>query len=155
MAQGEKKYSHQSRHGGWQMLGKTCRETCGPFILVSGRFRFMCTRDRNPSSSERREQAGGPSKSRSCFPWWRRGQGKELLQVPSSPTHPLWMAGNSVAWWEADVAKGISLQRLSYSGQTAGRLSCGRVSCLRKPPQRRDAPGEGILCQGSLLHWHW
>lgn len=61
MAQGEKKYSHQSRHGGWQMRGKTCRETCGPFILVSGRFCFMCTRVRNPSSSERREQAGGPS----------------------------------------------------------------------------------------------
>lgn len=98
---------------------------------------------------------GGPLKSRSCFPWWRRGQGKELLQVPSSPTHPLWMAGDSVAWWEADAAKGISLQRLSCSGQTADRLPCRRVSCLRKPPQRRDAPGKGILCQGSLLHWYW
>ena len=31
----EKKYSNQSRYGGWQMLEKSCRKTCGPFRLTS------------------------------------------------------------------------------------------------------------------------
>lgn len=31
---GKKKYSNQSRHGGWQMLEKSCRKTCGPFRLT-------------------------------------------------------------------------------------------------------------------------
>ena len=27
----KKKYSNQSRHGGWQVLEKSCRKICGPF----------------------------------------------------------------------------------------------------------------------------
>lgn len=121
-------------------------------IPVSGRFCLRYTGDRNPSSSERREWAEGPWQSRSCLSWWRRGQGRELLQLPSNSTHPFWMAGGP---WPAaafslagDAAKGISLQRLGYSERTAGGASCGKVCCL---PRRRGASGKGILCQGSLL----
>ena len=126
--------------------------------LVSGRFCLKHTRDKNPSSSETREYAKGPWQSGSCLPWQRRGQEKELLQPPSNPPIPSgWQAINGLqqpsVWQEMDAVKGIFLQRLSYSGQTAGRLSCGKVCCLRKPPKRRGAAGKGMLCQVSLLHW--
>ena len=34
MAQGPKTYSNQSGHGGWQVLEKNYRKTCGPFRLT-------------------------------------------------------------------------------------------------------------------------
>lgn len=56
-------------------------------------------------------------------------------------------------WQEMDAVRGASLQKWSCSSPTAGRLSYGRVCCLRRPPRRRGATGKGMLFQGSLLHW--
>ena len=76
--------------------------------------------------------------------------GEELPQHPSDPTRPLQMAGDRLSglqqpsvWQETGAVRVIFLQKWSCSGLTAGRLSCGRVCCLRKPPRRRGATGKG------------
>ena len=134
---------------------------CLKSILVSGWFCLTCTRDKNPSSSERREYAQGPWQSGSCLPWSGRWARKRA-DAASFQSHPSPLGGRRLrgpqqpsVWQEMGVVRGTSLQKLNYSGQTAGRPSCGRVCWLRKPPRRRGAIGKGMLCQGSLLHWRW
>lgn len=115
-------------------------------ILDSGRFCLMCTRDKNSNSSKRRKYAEGPWQW--VLPSMAGGgkQSKELPHPPPNPTHPLWtgLSGRQQlsVWQEKDVAKGASLQRRSCSGLTAGRLSCGKVGCLKTPPRRRGATGK-------------
>lgn len=156
MTQGKgEKYSNQSRHRSWQVLKKKKQlENSGPsrprmvvkiHILESGRFQF---KDGNM------QKALG---SGSCLP--RQGRKTKschiLHPVPPAPL----TAGLSgllqqlSVWQEKDVAKGISLQRMSCSGRTAGRRSCGKVCCLKRPPRRRGATGKDMLFQESLLHW--
>lgn len=113
-------------------------------ILDSGRFCLMCTRDKNSNLSKRRKYAEGPWQW--VLPSMAGGgkESKELPHPPPNPTHPLWTAGLSgrqqlSVWQEKDVEKGASLQRRSCSGLTAGRLSCGKVGCLKTPPGRRGA----------------
>lgn len=113
-------------------------------ILDSGRFCLMCTRDKNSNLSKRRKYAEGPWQW--VLPSMAGGgkESKELPHPPPNPTHPLWTAGLSgrqqlSVWQEKDVENGASLQRRSCSGLTAGRLSCGKVGCLKTPPGRRGA----------------
>ena len=124
---------------------------CLKSILVAGRFCLTCTRDKNLDSSESRECGQGPWQGGPAFPgsgWrWTR---EELPQHPSHPTRPLRMAGDRLSglrqpsvWQETGAARVIFLQKWSCSGPTAGRPSCGRVCCLRKPPRRRGATGKG------------
>ena len=107
---------------------------CLKTILVSGRFCLTCTRDKNPDSSERRDcgqgswQAGPDSPGRG----WRGPGGFQ-------PSRPLRVAG--------DPLHGLQFDRSSL-GPLAGRPACGRGCCLRKPPRRRGAPGNAMLCQG-------
>lgn len=165
MARGEKVFESVQARRGWQMLEKSCRETRGPFRLTGGRspqtgvgrLCLTCTRDKNPDSSGGNAQralgrvgpafpGGGGEQGENCTASFHSrsfppgGRGLSGLQQPS-------------VWQETNAGKGTSLQRPSYSGRTAGRPSCGRVCCLRKPPRRRGATGKGKLCQGSLLHW--
>lgn len=150
----KKNVVNQSRHRSWQMLetaGKLALSDLGWWfkkkihILDSGRFCLMCTRDKN-SNSKRRKYAEGPWQW--VLPSMAGGgkQSKELPHPPPNPTHPLWtgLSGRQQlsVWQEKDVEKGASLQRRSCSGLTAGRLSCGKVGCLKTPPRRRGATGK-------------
>ena len=104
---------------------------CLKSILVSGGFCLTCTRDKSPDSSERREYAQGPWQGGSCLPWWGRQTRKRAATAscPSNPSHPLWMAGDSVAcsslhfgrrwvWWG---------ELLGRSWATQGRLQVHRL----------------------------
>lgn len=150
------------------MLEKSCRKTCGPFRLTGVKnphtdvrkiVPYVHKRQKSQFLRERREYAEGPWHSTVGPAFPGGGSEKErAAQLPSNPTHPL--GGRCLSglqqpsvWQETDVVKGTSLQRLSYSVQTAGRPSCGKVCCLRKPPRKRGATGKGMLCQESLLHW--
>jgi hypothetical protein len=151
------------------MLENSCRKACGPFrvtvvvkihILVSRRFCLTCTSIKNPNSSKRRENAEGPWQSGFCLPW--HGRTEKRAATASIKSHPYPLESRQLSslqqpsvWQEMDVVKGTSLQRWSCSEQTAGKLSCGRVCCLRRPPRRRGATGKGMIFQGSLLHWRW
>lgn len=112
-------------------------------ILESGRFQFK------DKGIRRGPLAVGPA-------FHGRGRKTEKRAATSSPA-PL-TAGLSglqqlSVWQEKDVVKGISLQRMSCSELTAGRQSCGKVCCLKRPPRRRGATGKDMLFQESLLHW--
>lgn len=65
-----------------------------------------------------------------------------------------WLSGFwwPLVWQEMDAVKKTSLQRLSCSGRTVGRLSSARVYCLRRSPKRGGTNGIIVFCQRSLLH---
>ena len=125
---------------------------CLKSILVSGRFCRTCTRDKNPDSSDRRGcgqgswQAGPASPGRG----WRGaregvpgGLPAQLAPPGGGPTlHSL----QQPSVWQEMVERGVIPQKWSCSGPLAGRLSCGRGCCLRKP-RRRGASGEDVLCR--------
>lgn len=145
------------------------RKTCGPFrlmmvlkihTLVSGRFCLTCTRDKNSISSKRRDYAEDPWQNGSCLPW--PGRTEKTAATASLQSHPSPRDGRRLSglrqpsvWQETDAVRGTSRQRWSCSVKTAGRLSYGRICCLRRPPRRRDVTGKGMLFQESLLHWRW
>lgn len=108
-----------------------------PYVYQRQKFQFIKEKEicRGPWQWVLPSMAGGGKQS------------KELPHPPPNPTHPLWTAGLSgrqqlSVWQEKDVEKGASLQRRSCSGLTAGRLSCGKVGCLKTPPRRRGAAGK-------------
>lgn len=101
---GEKKYSDQSRHRGWQMLGKTCRKIC-PFRLTGVENPHIGVRKivsywhapetKNPIPQK--EICRGPL-AELVLPFlvWEINK-ERAAEPPSNPTHLLWMAGDSVA----------------------------------------------------------
>ena len=88
----EKKCLNQSGHGGWQMLEKSCRKTCGPFRLTGVKNPHIGVRKIVPYVHQRRksqflirEYAEGPWQSGSRLPWpGRKGLHGPLL-IPLTP----------------------------------------------------------------------
>lgn len=94
---------------------------------------------------------------RVVLPLLGRGTGKGQRAATSSSLPHLGCRRLSSLWWpsgrqEVDAVKKTSLERLSCSGRTAGRLPRARVYCLRRPPRRGTATGKNTFSQRSLLH---
>lgn len=100
----EKKYSNQSRHRGWQMLEKSCRKTCGPFRLTGVKNPHIGIRKIVPSVHQKQSQffrekgiCIGPLAEWVLPSLLGEVNKKRAAQPPPNPTHPLWMADDSVA----------------------------------------------------------
>lgn len=85
-----------------------------------------------------------------AFPGGEVTKGR-AAQPPSDLTHPLWVAGASVACAALGLVgdrcgKGIfsAEKSLGYSGQTA-------VCCLRKPPKRKRGILPGVFASLPLM----
>lgn len=157
MTQGKGKKStqiNQSRHRSWQVLKKQL-ENWSLQTQGGGKNPYTGVRKIPIQRQGTMQRALG---SGFCLP--RQGEEnreKSCHILHPVPPTPLTAGLNGLqqlsVWQEKDVAKGISLQRTSCSGLTAGRRSCGKVCCLKRPPRRIGATGKDMLFQESLLHW--
>lgn len=143
MTQGRGEYSNQSRHRSWQKLKNSWKTgPSRPRVVVkihipeSGRFQF---KDKGIC---RGPLAVGPAFHSRGRKTKKRAATSSTQSHPSPLTAGLSGLQQLSVWQEKDVAKGISLRRMSCSGPTVGRPSCGKVCCLKRPPRRRGATGK-------------
>lgn len=158
MAQGERVFKSVQAQG-WQTLEKSCRKTCGPFRLTGVSNPYWCEEDSALHAPEtkiqipQREGDAGRALGRwalSPLGGVEGGRGRGARR-PSSPAgssgwraYPPRPAAPSVCrrW----CAEGSFSAEVELLRPLAGRPSCGRGCCLRKP-RRRGASGEDVLCQ--------
>lgn len=84
---------------------------------------------------------------RVILPLLGRGAGKGQRAATSSSLPCFGCRRLGSLWWpsggqEVDAMKKTSLQRLSCSGRTAGKLPRASVYCLRRPPRRERQLGK-------------